>query len=276
MIRIKIIPGLMLFSALTLALTSCGNLEKEVEVELPAFKSQLVVEAYLEKNEPVRVAVMESKDYFSEAEPPFINDATVIVTYGTQTDTLKLNPNIDLQNFKYFNYHLTSVDDTLPLKPGDLVQVQIRDKNGRVATAETRWIDPVPLDSVTHQFNSDGKAFVLAHFHDPAGNDFYRFRARKLYDTTNSFIPDYFSGDDIFEGQKSSFGTEYRYEKGDTVEVTLYTLTQEYYDFLTTANAASSANGNPFAQPAAIKSNIKGGTGIFTVLPYDRLLYVIP
>jgi hypothetical protein len=273
---IHIIARFLLTGVLGIVLFSCGNFEKEVEVKLPEFHSQLVVEAYISRNEKVMVAVMETRDYFSEATLPFVNDATVILTHGTNTYTLKKNDKPDLLNLKWFNYMLPGPNDTLQLKAGDEIQIQVSDPKGRIATAQTRWMDPVPLDSVTHSYNSQNKALLLAHFTDPAGTTYYRFRARKLNDTAEEFVPDYFSDDNIFQGQKTTFGTGYNYEKGDTVEVTLYTINRDYYDFLSTANAASSANGNPFAQPAAIKSNVKGGTGIFTVLPFQRAVYILP
>jgi hypothetical protein len=265
----------VLMLAAGMSLISCGNFEKEVEVELPEFHSQLVVEAYITRNEKVMVSVMETKDYFSPPTLPFVNDATVMLTHGNNTYKLKLNLSPDVVNLKYFNYMLSGPEDTLRLKEGDVIQLQVSDPKGRMVKAETRWVNPVPLDSVTHKYNDENKALLLAHYKDPVGKNYYRFRARKLHDS-DIFIPDYFADDNIFEGQKSSFGTGYDYEKGDTVEITLYSINKDYYDFLSTANAASSANGNPFAQPAAIKSNVQGGTGIFTVLPFGRVFYILP
>src|SRR4051812_39102688 len=121
----------LILTGIGTALFSCGNFEKEVEVKLPEFHSQLVVEAYITKNEKVMVAVMETKDYFSEATLPFVNDATVILTHGTKTYTLIKNPTPNLVNLKWYNYMLPGPGDSLQLKAGDEIQIQVSDPKGR-------------------------------------------------------------------------------------------------------------------------------------------------
>jgi hypothetical protein len=40
-------------------------------------------------------------------------------------------------------------------------------------------------------------------------------------------------------------------------------------------SSAANANGNPFAQPAKVKSTVQGGLGVFATLVYDRKKIVI-
>ena len=58
--------------------------------------------------------------------------------------------------------------------------------------------------------------------------------------------------------------------------VTFFNLSEEYYRYLRSVRLADNANGNPFAQPASIKSNISGGIGIFTNLVYQRDTIYLP
>jgi Domain of unknown function (DUF4249) len=48
------------------------------------------------------------------------------------------------------------------------------------------------------------------------------------------------------------------------LKANLYHITPDYFRFLESAAAAQGANGNPFASPASLVSNITGGIGIFT------------
>ncbi|HSI89864.1 MAG TPA: DUF4249 family protein, partial [Adhaeribacter sp.] len=86
---------------------------------------------------------------------------------------------------------------------------------------------------------------------------------------------DFFATDRLNNGENIMFGTTYRFTPGDTLFVTLYHLERSYYDFLNTVDDAQDANGNPFAQPSAVKSTVQGGLGVFTTLVYDRRQVVL-
>lgn len=45
--------------------------------------------------------------------------------------------------------------------------------------------------------------------------------------------------------------------------ITLQHLSPEYYKYITSSSLQSNTNGNPFAQPVSVYSNIEGGFGIF-------------
>ena len=81
--------------------------------------------------------------------------------------------------------------------------------------------------------------------------------------------------DQLINGQDIVSSTGYRFEPKDTLYWQLYHIEQAYFDFLQSASAASSANGNPFAQPALLRSNINGGVGIFTGLSMTEKIIII-
>ncbi|MGZ5242641.1 MAG: DUF4249 domain-containing protein [Bacteroidia bacterium] len=258
---------------LVLTLSSCGSFEKEVEIELPEFKPQLAVEAYIENNKAIKVALTETQDYFGDFVWPFVDSATVTITYNGRSYTLKENKFPNLAELKYFNYIL---NDSFSFQPGDVIYINVIDNKGKSVTAESRWINPVKIDSIKHSWGPDSLALITAHFKDPVvQKNFYRFRVVNKSDS-NRVIQDFFTNEGPLDGKATAFGTGYRFGKDDTLEVSLYTLAEEFYRYLETAEAAQSANGNPFGQPAVIKSNVTNGTGIFTMLPYDRMVYIIP
>ena len=49
----------------------------------------------------------------------------------------------------------------------------------------------------------------------------------------------------------------------------------DHYSFQQSVREAIRANGNPFAQPARIRSTVQGGLGVFTVLVADRKTVIL-
>ena len=54
--------------AILVLLAGC-NMEKEIELNLPEFQSEIAVECYLEAGKPYRATIMESTSYFDRPEP---------------------------------------------------------------------------------------------------------------------------------------------------------------------------------------------------------------
>ena len=256
-----------------LGLASC--LQKQVNITLPPFKSRLVVEGYLQKNQPFQVAVSQTSNFFAapDINAVFLKKAIVILSYKNVVDTLVYNPLPDFAHFKWFNYQLKN-KDTIPLAAGTTYYLRVIDSTGRVATASTTWFNRIKIDSVKEVINPVNKfksdTVMRVYFKDNAGTvDNYRFRA---IDQTagDSVRVDNFFADNLFNGQTFSLSTGRKFHHMDTCDISLFHIDNAYYTFLSTSNEADNANGNPFASPATIISNISGGTGIFTALPeYD-------
>jgi hypothetical protein len=268
---------LLILPAIALFLQAC-NLQKDVNVDLPPFKSQLVVECYIYPNQPVELALTQTQNYFGTntndtaiLKNLFVNDADVKIIYMGKTYPMKFNPFPNIAEFKFFNYKM---QDSLPYKEGETISLQVTDKQGRSVTAQTVWLSKVPIDSITYAFNSPSDSFtnlVVGFKDNGATKDYYRFQAKKLNADTGSRINrevvDYSTDDAIFNGLHSDLGTPRRYKHHDTAEVTLFHITPEYYRFITTSQLAQNSNGSPFAEPTNIESNIVNGLGIFTALP---------
>ena len=125
------------------------------------------------------------------------------------------------------------------------------------------------MDTIKFQFNSAGRAITIINFKDdPTTKDYYRYL---VVVDPKSFLEkgDIVFSDEYFQTSEAVIASQVTVERG-MVYVTLMHLTLDYYNFLTSINNAINANGNPFAQPATIQSNINGGIGIFTGLSYDQ------
>lgn len=252
-------------------LAGCG-LQKDIDVELPAYPAQLVVEAYLENNRLPRVAISQSVPYLSAPTPDVPTDVKVVLTLPNgRRDTLTFAPAINPANNKGYTH---TGRTRITARPGDTFKLEAYDTQGRRITGTATMPGTVPLEVVEYKFNdlspAQRKAYVLARFQDPAATtDFYRFQVHK---STVSSEPEveYTPDDRLTNGQAITLGTPYEFAPNDTLFVTLYHLDQPYYRFLQSVQDARNSNGNPFAQPSAIKSTVEGGLGVFTILNYQR------
>jgi hypothetical protein len=248
------------------------NLEKEIEVPLPAYDSKLVVECYLEAGRPYRISLTESVSYFEGPRLPIVNDADVYVSNGS--NRIKLNYAIDVDTFYRKAYNYLS-DNRVRANQEAIYTLEIKDPKGRQITGTARFLPKVPIKSIEWKYNKDDFAFLLVKFDDdPSLTNYYRFQIHK--DSLNKNADVDFNLDDTFKTNgEITLGTGYNYQRGDTVYVSLFHIEKSYYDFLETVSSASNANGNPFAQPAKVKSTVQGGLGVFATLVYDRKKIII-
>jgi hypothetical protein len=243
------------------------NQTKNIDVVLPAINSQPVVECYIEPGQPYRLSLTESVSYFSSPTIPVIPHALVLITHQGITDTLHYHTVPDTAQGKTYYY----VGDTTKKAPYDYntpYTLYIKDSLGRVLTATTTILPPIPIDTVEFQFNNTGRAITILYFRDnPITTDYYRFMV-----VVNPGIfqekGDIVFSDQYFQTPSQVIESQITVERG-MIYVYLMHLTADYYNFLMSANNAINANGNPFVQPASIQSNINGGIGIFTGLSYD-------
>ena len=266
--------------AVIAALASC-NLTKDVEIDLPAYEGQPVVECYLEPGKPFRLLLSKGYSHFDPfgldstfLQKTLLNGATVTISYDGRTDTLYNVPTFELSPVKIFNYTGWNI---VPATPGKeyTLQITLPDGGGTI-TGSTSMLSPVPIDSVVCDFNPDPRFDTLARVltfitDDMSTENFYR---RMLhYSSLDSLQQDFLVTDRFSEKPMIAFGTGYELKQGDTVYNTIYHINRAHYDYTESVQLAIIANLNPFAQPSRIKSNVAGSAdpiGIFTCLVYDR------
>lgn len=267
----QVIP--VIFAAI-LAISGCLQ---NITIDLPEYESQLVVESYLDANISFYVvSVTESVSFFTPGtlpvsqSLPVVNSAIITITHGNITDTI---PYIDslrvyikpLQNSMQatdFEPYLLRVEDTA---------------TNRIATATTRFLPQIPIDTVLYLLNDSLQAAMLLYFYDPKPDtNYYKpwfANAANIFDRDSLYTWEF--GDKALGNDRTSVGMDYHYRLNDTVVARLYHISREYYRFLDTVDDAADASSGPFTRPARIESNIQGGTGIFTALTYDQRIVVI-
>lgn len=277
---VSVLSGIFFFSA-------CGNLEKEIDLKLPVYESQYIVECYLEPGDNFRLVLSRSVPYFEPfpADPAdfvssiLVDSAEVVITHAGKDYILENGIDVAylFSAFKVYNYFSPEI------VPADYVNdfsLKITTPDGKTITAVTRLLPVVPIDSVVVEFDEkrDTLARALTYLtDDPATVNFYR---RMYHINSLDSIPDqdFTTNDDFVDDGRIVFGTSFDLKEGDTIYNTIYHIDRAYFEFWESAFNAINSNGNPFGQPSAILSNLQGdagAVGIFTGLSYDRVMTVV-
>ena len=272
------------FSLLTASGLGGCNLQKDIDIPQPAYEEQLVVECILIPGEPYRLAVQRTRPFGAPLPQPtdtsgfsfdfeaIPTDAVVVISGPRSIDTIYFSPALDdttaVTPRGYTHVGRRRFDG----QPGETYSLLIYDGAGHRVTGTTTMLAPVPIDTVEVAFDpkvdsADAKASLLTRYHDPApSGNAYRYQiskvARGRLDEQQGFEFD----DSFTNGQASAVGSSYRFGQNDTLDVAFYHISRDYYNYLNSVDAAQGANGNPFAQPASIKSTVQGGIGVFTSL----------
>ena len=273
-------------SIVLLLIFSACNLEKEIELELPDYDRQTVVESYLQPGQPFTVLLTRSDPFFASfgtlndqyLENLLLDDAEVTISYANQTVTLRNDLFFNLQTGKLYNY---KSDNALVPEDFDTpFRLDIRTAAGETITAETRITPPTPIDSLVIEFqaNNDTLARVLTYVSDDLNAvNFYR---RIFLTGSDRFVDQDFAVDDeLLDSESFVFGTGYDFNPGDTVTSIFSQINEDYYRFINSVQNAVDSNGNPFGQPSVIISNVEGDRnpiGIFTGFVQDEVMRIVP
>lgn len=273
----------VLFSAF-IFMTSC-NLEREVEIVLPDYDSQPVVECYLEPGRPFRLLLSRSNAYFdpfpgqddllSFLDDILITDADVVIRYDGEEVTLRNELRVDPTSLKIFNY----ISDRIVPERFDLdYELEIILPDGTTIESQTRILEPIPIDSIAVEFDTLDMARTLVYIIDDKSES--RFYRRMLHFGSLDSVPqqDFLADNSVVDNGLLVFGSGFQSEIGDTVINTIFRLDRAYFDFQVSVRGSIAANGNPFGQPGEIFSNVTGtanAIGIFTGLTFDRVTTII-
>lgn len=249
--------------------------DKKVDVALPSYEQELVLEMYLEKGQPLRCLLIESLPYTDTAINKPVNDALVILSDGLKNDTLIYEINQDKRNGRVYNYF----NPRLVTAESNKVYYLTIIGNDKKITGTTRFSQRIiPIDNVIVREapNHPDSFSVGLTFTDPDDRDnYYRVLIGKDINYFRSEPTDFRINDVSFNGKTFSFFSEPDYAKNDTVTIRMYSLSKEHYDYLESMGNARRSNFNPFSQPSRIKSNVVGGLGIFTSILYTEKKVVI-
>ncbi len=258
------------------------NLTKEVDIDLPEYRRQPVVECYLEPGKPFRLLLTQSYGFFDPfgldstfVEKTLLDSAAVLISYNGRTEILHNGRFPDFSTplvVKLYNYQSNTL---VPATPGVEYSLDIIFSNGKRITGYARMLPAIKIDSSVVEWDAerDTLARVLTYFNDDTTNNNY-YRRLLNYQRLKS-LPDQ---DFLFTDRANitsliAFGTPYNLMQGDTVYNTIFTMSKDYYDYLESIQLATLGNANPFTQPSPIQNNVAGNAdplGIFTCLVYAR------
>ena len=263
----------------TIAFLAACNLTKDVDIALPDYPRQPVVECYLEPGKPFRLLLTQSYSFFDPfgLDSSFLNktllqNAFVTISYNGRTDTLLNQFTFESSPLKIFNYVGRNI---VPATPGVEYVLNVVLENGGNIGARATMLPYVPIDSIVVNWNPerDTLARVLTYITDDLSQTNY-YRRMLHYSSLDSFPEqDFLVSDRISTNALIAFGTGYELKEGDTVFNTIFHISNDYYNYAESYQLAVAGSVNPFAQPSQIKSNVSGTAnplGIFTCLVYDR------
>lgn len=269
---------LISLTLLVTGLVGCRNMERSINIELPAAPPQLVVECYLEPDSLYRVFLSETIPYFSAPSTiPLITDAIVTISVNNGAPiTLSYSPPGNRQNqFAFGEYRSTQ---RVPRDFNAVFTLSIRDTKGRSISGTTMLVRPIAgIDTVRANYDDRGrKAQVYLSWPNPDQTQTNYYRV--IYDQgkpDSNFV--FLRSDFLRQGGPRDFTfSDFRYKQKDSVMVRLYRVPRAYWDYVRSVNSAINGNTNPFAQPQSLISNVQGGLGIFAGLAQTRQKIIIP
>lgn len=290
----------------SVALVSC---EKEITVDLPSPKDQIVVEGFIENDVPPYVFLTKNSPYFgtidiNDLDQYYVKGARIFVRSGEDSVELveysatiinllpieekeKLSENFGVPLDTNFNFPNFSIY-TIPLESefvgeiGKTYHLRI-EVEGKTLTASAYIPQPVGFSKLWVIPHPDPKYDSLVQLRgqlkdpDTLGN-FYRYFTRKNekpYTIINNSVFDdlVYNGKDFpidipygFERNSDEdfdFNTFGFWNKKDTCYVKLSVIDRSHYDFWRTLENELNNQGSPFGSFTRIRTNIKGGIGIW-------------
>ena len=262
--------GVLFF--LILSIASCTE---DINLSIVGGEKKIVIEGTIENGKPAKVIITRSSPVSEavDANSILVTDAKVYVSDGVITDTLVLG--IDSSA----SFPLIYSGSTL-IGAFNQTYFLTVEADGKTYTAITTIPQPIALDSVwwKAQPPSDTLGWAWAHFSEPAGvGNAYKWYAKQSKDR-RYLTPSGSTFDDKFiDGKSFEFAynrpndptdqtakdpddeTRGYYKYSDTVYIKFCTIDSKTAKFYTTFEAAQQTNGNPFASPVTIISNINGG-----------------
>ena len=268
----------ILSASVLLFFSACDTLQKEVDLNLPEFESKLSVDCYLEIGQPFRAIISETTPYFGGLNTglPVVSGATVTITHNGVVDTLEEGLFFDFFTGKFFNYGSTTL---VPADYTNDFSLSVVDSAGRTLTATTKLLEPVTLDSIQilPPLQDSSYSYLSFFQDDPNETNFYYRTTHKTLPIADSLKTAFVVDDLVINGQENQIvlGGPPNFRYGDTAVITLFHITESHHSFIESYTASVQNNGNPFAQPGSVVSNVQGGFGIFTGLAFDRNIYYI-
>ncbi len=267
---------------IALLFASC---EDVVDVDVPTAQTRLVIEASLDwekgtsgQNQTIKLSL--STPFFETNQNTTVTGASVIVT---NQDTDEIFPFTDNNDGTY------SVDNFVPIINNTYHLEVIYD--GETYEATETLMSVSEINSITQSVDGgfDDELLELnLYFIDPANiENHYLIK----YDVEGDVFPyledvsdEFTDGNEIYdflEKEDDDNSDETPFEAGDVVHISLYGISEQYYNFIRLLIEQHSSQGDPFSSTAAqIRGNCINPTnpeayafGYFRVTEVDTATY---
>lgn len=236
-------PAGLFFLVIVSLISGCT---KEVEIDIPGFKEQLVIDGSIEPGMPPIVIISRSKDIYSPTNieaflSGFVTDAAVYVSDGTNEYQLTLLCSNDLppgteelvagflgvtpEQLAQLNIcAYTSMNPAIWGQAGKTYHLRI-EHEGKSYTGTTQILPPHALDSLWWQEENEnpGYGFSYARLSDPTGvYDAYKWEVKRINVVDGKPIDGYYKPtfspvfeDEFFDGKTFDFYYENPWTMGD-------------------------------------------------------------
>lgn len=282
----------IVLSAVIISMVAISSCLKDITVEIPQADSCLVVDGYIDFNDRPIVFLSKSMAYFTELDTNAVNglqitdeEATVIVSDGSVVDTLKYLP---IQRWPYKCFQGTKILGQLNHRYDLTVSYK-----GDKYTSSTMIPDTVTIDTVMATFFTDTFALMKVNWKDPKNvNNYYSIHVKNQYQPMyyrpyalchitydsdldgkemafamvvkglerNTYYNNFFSKEDE-DSALYKLGDIFCFSVGDSVSLKLSTIDQVTYNVWESWYRNWLSDGNPFMNPATVKTNIEAPEG---------------
>lgn len=287
---------------LPLAFFSCGDaFETTLEIDPPQHEEKLVVYAFGNtRTNLLVVSVAKSVGLLENVDKKelYINNAKVVLHRGEESYLLDFKePDFNWGEEQFYNYFLP--EGTIVLEKGETYTIEVEADGYPMASATTivpNDINPTEITFDDNEISFDGGTYVSIDvvFDDPSGqNDFYEtsvlvsseiFGGAEGFDMiyTEFIDPIIEYGwvnlifkDGSFNGNRKKIQLlidDYYTEviNGENALDYLYLnwriISEDHYRYSKSVQQQRDAQGNPFASPIQVYSNIDNGLGVFTIV----------
>jgi hypothetical protein len=262
---------------LVLWLIACGDLREEVAPGgLVVTASKLVVACFISPQDTLLTATVSRSRPLLDDEPARsveIMDAHVTLSDGQHTVSLTYDGQLGA-------YRIDARQ--LPIRAGETYYLAVESRDGLRVTASATIPAAIPVQDVSVILlpNSNGSYSQLqtqVSWQDlPGRADFYQVRGQLTYppgSQSNSLIRQTvtFTGNEqgFFtdagaDGSRVVSATGYVYDPAGTIlTMNLWHVTEAYYQYHQALALQLQTDGNPFAEPTPIPTNIQDGLGCF-------------
>lgn len=283
LIKTSVFTSVILMFIGTLGIFS--SCEKDITVDLPKPDPALVIEGAIENGSHPWITITRNIPYFEPIDTQaFVNmlvlNAFVTVSDGIITDTLNIALDFNLvPPYKYVGSKITGeIGKTYSL------YVKVDGKEYRAHTSIPKTIE---LDSLRFKLqnpnNNDSLGYLWIYFKDPdtLGN-YYRLFTKTL-NKDSVFVHPFASvaDDKLINGKKVEYAVyrgrnpniqynpnaesdphaapRWAFVKGETAVMKFCTLDAIHFDFWLSVEQQMTSDGNPFASPTSVVTNIEGG-----------------